>query len=152
MNTKQIHTILIVDDELTSILMLERVLRPAYNVVTARSGEEAVTILKDQEISLLITDQRMPGMTGSELLRHGQTLRPGMVSLMLTSSRDTETLIEAMMKSGAIRVLTKPFEPAELLSAVETSLKMFETNVERKKSMDRLKQTTQDLEKIANRL
>src|SRR6185295_17374266 len=73
---KQTHTILVVDDEPSSLLLLERVLRPLYKVITAGSGEVALEVLKTEEISLLITDQRMPGISGTELLRESQLLRP----------------------------------------------------------------------------
>ena len=113
---KHTHTILVVDDESTSLLMLEKVLRTSYTVITARSGAEALDVLKREEISLLITDQRMPGMTGTELLRESQSLRPGMVSMLLTSNNDTETFIDAITKAGALRVINKPWDAANLLS------------------------------------
>ena len=147
---KQTHTILVVDDEATSLLMLERVLRPRHKVITARSGTEALEVLKTEEISLLITDQRMPGISGTELLREGQLLRPGMVSMLLTSNTDSETFIDAIRNSGAIRVINKPWEAANLLSLVETSLTIYENFLARKGSIDRLKETTQNLDKIVN--
>jgi DNA-binding NtrC family response regulator len=146
---KQTHTILVVDDESTSLLMLEKVLRTNYTVLTARSGAEALDVLRREEISLLITDQRMPGMTGTELLRESQSLRPGMVSMLITSNNDTETFIDAITKAGALRVINKPWDAASLLSVVERSLKAYENFVERKGSSDRLKQMQQKLDKIA---
>ncbi|HEV8485319.1 MAG TPA: response regulator [Blastocatellia bacterium] len=147
---KQIHTILVVDDEPSSLLLLERVLRPNHNVITARSGAEALKVLKATEVSLLITDQRMPGISGTELLREGQLLRPGMVSMLLTSNKDSETFIDAIMNSGAIRVINKPWEAANLLSLVETSLQIYENFLDRKGSIERLKQTSHTLDKIVN--
>ena len=147
---KQTHTILVVDDEPSSLLLLERVLRNSYNVITARSGAEALEVLKAAEISLLITDQRMPGISGTELLREGQLLRPGMVSMLLTSNKDSETFIDAIMNSGAIRVINKPWEAANLLSLVETSLRIYENFLDRRGSIERLKETSQNLDKIVN--
>ena len=146
---KQTHTILVVDDESTNLLMLERALRTDYTVITARSGAEALEVLKREEISLLITDQRMPGMTGTELLLESQSLRPGMVSMLLTSNSDTETFLDAIMKAGALRVINKPWDPANLLSVVEKSLTVYENFVERKGSSDRLKLMQERLDKIA---
>jgi response regulator RpfG family c-di-GMP phosphodiesterase len=149
---KQTHTILVVDDESTSLLMLEKVLRTDYTVITARSGAEALKVLKREPISLLITDQRMPGMTGTELLRESQSLRPGMVSILLTSNNDTETFIDAITRAGALRVMNKPWDSANLLGVVEKSLKVYEQFVERKGSSDRLKQMQQKLDRIAKPL
>ena len=146
---KQTHRILVVDDEATSLVMLEKVLRNSYTVITARSGTEAIEVLKREEISLIITDQRMPGMTGTELLREGQSLRPGMVSMLLTSNNDTETFIDAITKAGALRVINKPWDSTNLLTAVERSLKAYEKFVERKGSSDRLKLMREKLDKLA---
>lgn len=146
---KQTHKILVVDDESTNLLLLEKVLQTRYTVITARSGAEALDVLKREEISLLITDQRMPGMTGTELLRESQSLRPGMVSMLLTSNRDTETFIDAITRAGALRVLNKPWDPANLLSVVEKSLTTYESFIERKESSERLKQMQARLDKIA---
>ncbi|MGH9760720.1 MAG: response regulator, partial [Blastocatellia bacterium] len=60
-------------------------------------------MLKRHEVSLLITDQRMAGMTGTELLKEAQSLRPGIVSMLLTSNTDVETFLEAITKSGAVK-------------------------------------------------
>ena len=148
---KQSHRILVVDDEPTNLLMLEKLLKADYTVCTAASGEQAVEWLKREEFSLLITDQRMPGMKGTELLRHSQLLRPMMVSMLLTSNKDSQTFIDAVVNSGAVRVVTKPWEAQDLLSVVETSLKMYESNLERQGAMERLKQINESLDKIVNR-
>jgi len=77
-------------------------------------------------------------------------LRPGMVSMLLTSNKDSETFIDAIMNSGAIRVINKPWEAAKLLSLVETSLQMYENFLDRQGSIERLKQTSHNLDKIVN--
>jgi response regulator RpfG family c-di-GMP phosphodiesterase len=147
---KQTHTILVVDDDPMNLLILEKVLRPKYEVVTAGSGEEAIKVLMREEISLLISDQRMPGMSGTELLRESQLLRPDMVLMLLTSNNDTETFIDAVVKSGALRVITKPWDAGDLLSVVEASLQRYESLLDRKGSIDRLKRMKEKLDRIAN--
>ena len=149
--SKHTHTILVVDDDPTNLLILEKVLRPSYNVITAGSGNAALKILqREEEISLLISDQRMPGMSGTELLRESQLLRPDMVLMILTSNTDTETFIDAVVKSGALRVINKPWNVGDLLSAVEDSLRRYESLLERKRTIDRLKGTNEKLNRIAN--
>jgi DNA-binding NtrC family response regulator len=148
---KQSHRILVVDDEPTNLLMLEKLLKPSYTVCTAASGEQALEWIRREEFSLLITDQRMPGMKGTELLRQSQILRPAMVSMLLTSNKDSQTFIDAVVNSGAVRVVTKPWEPDDLLSVVETSLRMYESNLERQGAMDRLKLINESLDRIVNR-
>ena len=73
-----------------------------------------------------------------------------MVSMLLTSNKDSETFIDAIMKSGAIRVINKPWEAANLLSLVGTSLKIYENFRDRRGSIERLKETSQNLDKIVN--
>jgi DNA-binding NtrC family response regulator len=147
---KQDHSILVVDDEDTNLMMLEKALRADYKVITARSGKEALGVLKREDISLLITDQRMPGMSGTELLRESQSLRPGMVSILVTSNKDTETFIEAVVKSGAIRVINKPWDRANLLNVVEGCLETYESFVEMRGSIDQLKRVKVELDKLTN--
>lgn len=75
----EVHTILAVDDEPANLRLIERTLRKDFKVVTAASGEAALAILKQVKVSLIITDQRMPGISGTELLRKGRAINPDMV-------------------------------------------------------------------------
>ena len=80
---KNPHTILAVDDEPINLRMLERLLRKHFRVLTANSPDEALRILELEDVSLLLTDQRMPGMLGTELLRRSRVLHPDMVRMVV---------------------------------------------------------------------
>src|SRR5712671_1017294 len=90
------HKLLIVDDEMANTRLLERVFREEYYCLLASSGEEAIRLLDQHEVAVIITDQRMPRMTGIELLKKTADRRPHMVRILLTGYTDIEDLIEAV--------------------------------------------------------
>jgi two-component system, sensor histidine kinase and response regulator len=144
----QSHTILAVDDEPINLRLMERLLRRHYTVLTATSGEEAIRIVQREDISLIITDQRMPGMLGTELLRKCLTIKPGMVSLVVTANNDTDTAIEAITNSGAIRVINKPWQPEQILATIHDALAVYERGQKNRKMISQLKQVNENLEQL----
>ncbi|HYY93029.1 MAG TPA: response regulator, partial [Pyrinomonadaceae bacterium] len=88
------YKIMIVDDEPANLRLLERLFRRGYQVISAGSGEEALRLLEQHDVALLITDQRMPGMTGTELLKRVAPLRPQMARIILTGYTDVGALVE----------------------------------------------------------
>jgi len=120
------YKIMIVDDEPVNLRTLERVFRQDYHVVTAQSGAEALTLLEQHEVALLISDQRMPEMTGIELMKNTVALRPQMVKLLLTGYTDTSALIEAINCGLVYRYLTKPWHNDDLRLTVTRALEHYE--------------------------
>jgi DNA-binding NtrC family response regulator len=125
------YKILIVDDEPANLRALERLFRQHYEVLTANSGAEALEILGHHDVALLITDQRMPGMTGIELLKRTMSLRPRMVRMILTGYTDVEALVEAINCGEVYRYVTKPWSNEELRVTVKRALEHFVTNKKR---------------------
>jgi len=148
---QQQHTILAVDDEPANLRLLERLLRHDYRVVTATNGDEALAVLRREKVSLIITDQRMPGMTGTELLRKSRTLDPDMVRMVVTANTDADTFIDAIKNSGAIRVINKPWDPDKVLDLVRNALEKYEVLVCNKQAINQLKQTNADLGRAIKR-
>ena len=146
--TDQNHLILIVDDEPINLMMLAKVLRAKFDVKTASSGQEALAMLKREAVSLLITDQRMPGMTGTELMRHSRLINPDMFCILMTAENDMDTLMSAIVESGAIRVINKPWDAAKILSQVEDALAKYEAARKKKAVMDQLKRANQVLGRL----
>ena len=144
------HTILAVDDEPSNLRMLERLLRRHYRVLTANSGEEALLIMQREKVSLIMTDQRMPGMLGTELLRKCQTMSPETVSMVITATSDMNTFIDAIRRSGASRVISKPWDPDELLRMVQDALGKYERGLENQRTMSMLKQVSENVKQIKN--
>ena len=122
------YKILIVDDEPANLRVLERLFRDHYEVLVANSGSEALELLLQYDVALLITDQRMPAMTGIELLKQTVAVRPRMVRLILTGYTDIEALVEAINCGHVYRYVTKPWNNDELLLTVKRALEHFEMN------------------------
>jgi DNA-binding NtrC family response regulator len=122
------YKIMIVDDEPANLRLLERLFRRDYTVVAAASGDEALHLLGQHDIALLITDQRMPGMTGIELLQRTASLRPHMVRIILTGYTDMTALVEAINCGHVYKYITKPWDNNALRLTVERALEHYETN------------------------
>lgn len=122
------YKIMIVDDEPANLRLLERLFRRDYTVVAASSGEEALQLLGQHDVALLITDQRMPGMTGIELLQRTASLRPHMVRIILTGYTDMNALVEAINCGHVYKYMTKPWDNNALRLTVERALQHYETN------------------------
>jgi len=115
--------ILIVDDEAPILHMCERIIaNEGYDVATASSGEEALEIIRKRAPDLLITDIRMPGMSGTELLKEALSLHPD-ISVAMISGYSSQELVLETMKEGAQGFIFKPFTGAELKSTIRRLLK-----------------------------
>jgi DNA-binding NtrC family response regulator len=147
----QDHTILAVDDEPINLKLIERLLRRHFSVLTAKSGEEALQIVRREEIALIISDQRMPGMLGTELLRKCQSINPEMVRILVTANNDLNTFIDAIRNSGAARVINKPWDPPDMLNTVQDAIAKYERALENKRTMTKLRQVSESLEQITKR-
>jgi DNA-binding NtrC family response regulator len=110
--------ILIVDDEPEMLYSLKNLLRREFDVHTAKSGEEGMKVLQEHEIHLVMTDQRMPHMTGVELLHRMKSEFPGAMRLIFTGYADIKTVIDAINQGHVFRYITKPWDPEELVSAL----------------------------------
>ena len=122
------HKILVVDDESANLRALERIFRHEHRVLTAGSGPEALAILEHHDVALLISDQRMPGMTGIELMQKTVQLRPQMVRILLTGYTDVSILIEAINCGHVYKYVTKPWNNDDLSVTVSRALEHFEAN------------------------
>ena len=120
------YKIMIVDDEPANLRVLERLFRPDYQVVTAPSGAEALALLEQHDVALLISDQRMPVMTGIDLMTKTVAIRPQMVKILLTGYTDVGALIEALNSGLVYRYLTKPWNNDDLRTTVSRALEHYE--------------------------
>lgn len=120
------YKIMVVDDEPANLRVLERLFRSEYEVVTAESGADALRLLQQHDVALIITDQRMPDMTGIELLKRTASLRPHMVRIILTGYTDVETLVEAINSGHVYKYVTKPWNNEELRLTISRAIEHYE--------------------------
>lgn len=107
-------SVLYVDDETSNQVVFAAGLRGVVPVVTASSGAEALEVMRKQEIAVLISDQRMPGMSGVDLLAAARAEFPDSVRILVTAYSDLEAAIDAINRGHVHQYLRKPWEPVEL--------------------------------------
>ena len=122
------YKLLIVDDELANLRLLDRLFSKDYYCLTASSAADAIDLLNQHDVAILITDQRMPNMTGIELLKQTAQLRPHMVRILLTGYTDAEALVEAINCGLVHLYLTKPWNNSDLKVKVRRAVEQYETN------------------------
>jgi len=114
--------ILVVDDETVIRDALRRILDDRFFVETCSSGYGAIELLHKQDFDLIVTDLKMPGMSGIEVLKAVKALQANVPVIIITGYATVDTAVEAM-KNGAFDYLTKPFSPDQILAKVDEALK-----------------------------
>jgi signal transduction histidine kinase len=124
------HTLLLVDDEAANLRFLKGLLEEDYNILTASDGLEAMELVmshpEPEKIDLIITDQRMPRMTGVEFLKETINKIPNTIRMILTGFTDIEAIIGAINESKVYKYMTKPLEPKDLKITVQRALEAYE--------------------------
>jgi serine phosphatase RsbU (regulator of sigma subunit) len=115
--------ILVVDDEIANLQKLQRTLIDRYCVLAASSGTEALEMVRtDGTIAVIVADQRMPDMSGTEFLRETLEFLPDAVRIILTGFTDVDVLMEAINTCKVFRYIVKPWDPPDLLMTIERGL------------------------------
>jgi len=125
------YKLLIVDDETPNIRVLERLFRDDYYCLTASSGEEAMKLLDQHDVAIIVTDQRMPQMTGIELLKRTADRRPHMVRILLTGYTDIDALVEALNCGLVYMYVSKPWNNQDLKLRLSRAVQHYEDNKRR---------------------
>lgn len=115
--------LLLVDDEQNILNSLRRLFRPkGYRCLTANSGHEGLEILERESVDLIISDMRMPEMTGAEFLSHARERWPQVVRILLTGYADMTSTVDAINKGQIWRYLSKPWDDNDVLATVAEAL------------------------------
>ncbi|MEM6502593.1 MAG: response regulator [Cyanobacteria bacterium P01_C01_bin.89] len=131
---------LVVDDEPDNLDLLYRTFRRQFNVYKAESGIDALEVLKDQgEVAVIISDQRMPEMKGTEFLRRTVPDYPDTVRIILTGFTDVEDLVDAINAGQVYKYITKPWDPEKLKDVVEHAASSYEDHKQRSLEVRRSK-------------
>ncbi len=138
--------ILYVDDELNNLVSFKATFRTKYNVFTAISGEEAVSILRSKQINIIITDQRMPQMTGVEFLESILGEFPEPIRILLTGYADMNAVIDAINKGKIYHYLTKPWSEEELDATIAKAFEVYKQKMEEKETAYKLSLSNEQLE------
>ena len=125
------NTILIVDDEGNILKTLERLMEDeGYRIFFADSGFKGLEIIKHEDIHLVISDQKMPGMDGIKFLYEVKKISPDTIRIMLTGFADVNIAIQAINEGEVYRFITKPWNNVELLSTVKQGIEYYDLKME----------------------
>ena len=133
--------VLFVDDEEGNLLVSEAVCGDDFDVLTARSGAVALELMRAYEVGVIVCDQRMPEMSGVELLERVQAEFPDTVRLLVTAYSDIGAAIDAINRGRVRRYLKKPWEPEELKAELADALERYQTRRRLRELERRLIQT-----------
>jgi two-component system response regulator HupR/HoxA len=131
-------TILIVDDEPRVLDALEAILAAEFRVLPASSGAAALELLAQHEVAVILTDYRMPQMTGVELLRRSREIAPDAMRIVLTAYTDVDSLMEAINTGGIYHFISKPWDPHELTVVVRRAVEHYQLARENDRLRDEL--------------
>ena len=134
------HTILIVDDEEMILNSICRVLRNEnYRILTANNGQKALSLLKDYDVHLVVSDQRMPGMNGIDFLKHIKKDYPQILTIMLTGNAEIEIAMNAINEAGVYKFILKPWDDYNLKVTIRRALETLELIQQRDSLLEEVK-------------
>lgn len=111
--------ILIIDDEAYNLDALERIFRKKYHIFRAENGNDALEIIRSQSLDVIISDQRMPGKTGVEILKESIEFQPDTSRILLTGFTDLDSVVKSINEARIQLYLTKPWDNAQLELSIE---------------------------------
>ena len=139
-------TVLLVDDEVRVLDSLEALLAMDYRVLRAERPDAALEVLAREEVALVVSDQRMPGMTGTELLARCRDVAPETVRVLLTAFTDADALMESINAANIYHFILKPWDPTELTHTVRRGVERYLLAAERSRLVSDLAAKNADLE------
>lgn len=147
------RTLLLVDDEQNILSSLRRLLRrDGYTILTAASGREGLEVLAANPVDVIVSDQRMPGMTGVEFLRKAKDMYPESVRLVLSGYTDLQSVTDAINEGSIYKFLTKPWDDAMLRANIEEAFRRKALSDENLRLSAELQRANLDLAHINDRL
>jgi two-component system sensor histidine kinase/response regulator len=142
------HTILYVDDDQENLRTFRRLFRKQYNILLAESGEEGLQLLHEHSpIPVIITDQRMPEMTGIEFLEKTKEISPNSIRIIITGFTDVQALIDAINTGRVYRYITKPWDEQELYVTLKRAIESYELQINNAQLLVDLQRKNEDLER-----
>jgi len=152
MNNLQ-HTVLLVDDEENILHALKRLLRrEGYRILTANSGAEGFKILDKQDVHLVVTDQRMPGMSGTEFLAKVKENYPEVIRVVLSGYTEVDSITESINKGHIYKFMLKPWNDQNVKLEIKQALEQYDLMQVNKKLHIKLIEKNEELKKINENL
>ena len=147
------QTLLLVDDEPNVLAALRRVLRrDGYRILTADSGPQGLQLLASNPVDIIVSDQRMPGMTGVEFLRQAKTLYPNTIRIVLSGHTELRSVTDAINEGAIYRFLTKPWDDGQLRGVIQDAFHHKDLAVENEQLNLKIRTANQELATSNRRL
>lgn len=157
------YSLLYVDDEATNLRVFKSNFRKFFNVFTTTSPFDAIEILNDNDIQVIVTDQRMPEMTGTEFLEKILPQYPDVIKIILTGFTDIEAIRDGINRCGIHKYITKPWNFEEMKGVLDRAMDSYQASQDSEEQMkdlqdsnveleSRVKERTQELNSINKRL
>ena len=143
------HCLLVVDDEPEVVHSIQDLLRFDYRVLGATRATEGLKLVDREDVHIVMTDQRMPEMTGIEFLQRLRGSHPDIVRLLFTGYADIKAVIDAINEGNVFRYITKPWDTDELQTVLRQATERYDLLMERKRLLAELQEKNRELE-IAN--
>ncbi len=143
------RNLLLVDDEENILNALSRLLRrDGYHILTADSGQDGLVLLEQHQVGVIITDQRMPQMTGSEFLSQVKELYPGTIRIVLSGYTELKSVTDAINRGAIYKFLTKPWDDRLLRDNIEEAFRQYEMQGENQRLAQELQAANAELSDI----
>jgi signal transduction histidine kinase len=146
------HTLLIVDDEPDVLESLRHQFHRGYRVLTCSGGAQAIETLRANDVELILTDQRMPGMSGDQFLRQARQLKPEAIRMLFTGYADMQAVINAVNEGQIFRYILKPWNTVELEGIIRQGVEQYDLRAERRLLITQLQAANEDLKKANEEL
>jgi DNA-binding NtrC family response regulator len=140
--------VLYVDDEIHNLNSFKAAFRRDFNIFTAQSAREGRKILDQNEIAVIVTDQRMPVMTGIEFLESIIPIHPDTIRILLTGFSDINAVMDAINRGQVYKYLVKPWADEELKMYIQNAMEIYNLRRENRDLAVKLEQANQQLEAL----
>jgi len=142
------YPVLVVDDEVENLQAFVLNFRNEFTVVTAESGEAALAALREREFAVIISDQRMPGMSGVELLEKTVVSHPRLIRIIVTGYTDNESLISAINQGRIYRYITKPWGPEDIRITLKRAIERYALDAHNRQLVGDLRREKAELKRM----
>ena len=145
--------VLFVDDEQSVLSSIRRMLMDeSYEQLFATSGEEALGLLKENTVQVIISDMRMPIMDGVAFLERSRELQPNAIRIILSGQSDMLSVMQAINRGGIWQYIAKPWNDDDMKLAIRNAFDLYQTHADRLRLIDELEQKNSELEQLNNEL
>lgn len=144
--------VLYVDDELENLNSFRASFRRYFEIFTASSAEEAVKVLTEHKIHVLISDQKMPGIPGTQLLEHAVKIHPNQARILITAQADIDSLIHAIQKGHIFDFVRKPWDNEELAGKIKEAYLSCAVSMDYEEKLKQMQEKIKQLEEHIRRV